>query len=139
MEIKKLSEQELFKRAEQHIFSTGLNDIASRLCKTNMVYGLSKFHLAQENFGLEPSATFISTPDETVTRNIGRWENGLGYGGKISWGEGSEKFIFLDVKPNACGMLLGGLDELPTPKDVLTKIEQLQSKSYYIDDVKIKW
>jgi hypothetical protein len=139
MKISDLNSSEILKRAKKYIFSTGLNDIASRLCRANMVYGLAKFHLAQENYGLDPSATFISTPDETITRNIDRWENGLGYGGKVSWGSGNEKFIFLDVKPNACGMIVGGLDSLPKPSEILERIKHIRSEIFYLDNIPLVW
>ena len=76
-------------RAEAHIFSTGIPDGGTQLCRANMKYGLAKIHWVQEQFGLKPDATFISTPDMTITRNAARWQSGFGYGGKISWGDGS--------------------------------------------------
>ena len=63
--ISELSKLELLQRANDYIFSTGLNDGASKLCKANMKYGLAQFHLIQEKYGFEPKATFISSPDET--------------------------------------------------------------------------
>ncbi|MFB0514700.1 MAG: hypothetical protein ACETVQ_03890, partial [Candidatus Bathyarchaeia archaeon] len=84
--MEKLSESELIERAKQHIFSLGLNDVASYLCRLNMKFGLAKIQYTQYKLGMEPNATFISAPDETVTRNKVRWESGIGYGGKVSWG-----------------------------------------------------
>lgn len=139
MELGSLDEESLLSRAKKFIFSTGVNDIASRLCRANTAYGLAKLHLTQEEYGLEPSATFISTPDETITRNIDRWQNGVGYGGKISWGGGSEKFIFLDAKPNACGMLVGGLREAPSPELILKRLDALNSKELEIEGVPVEW
>jgi len=131
--------QGLLNRAAQHIFSTGLNDGTSRLCLTNMNYGLAKMHYVQQKYGFEPDATFITTPDETVSRNAGRWEQGISYGGRLCWGNGREKFIILDVKPNCCGMLVGGLNELPKPKSILKRVFDLEHGSSYIHDIKVKW
>ncbi|MEM2108894.1 MAG: hypothetical protein QW327_00150 [Candidatus Odinarchaeota archaeon] len=139
MELKSLDEKTLLERAKKHIFSTGIGDAASRLCRENTAYGLAKIQLVQEEYGFEPSATFISTPDETVTRNVERWQNGIGYGGKISWGEGSDKIIFLDVKPNCCGTLVGGLDELPEPAYIIKHLYKLESKDFIIDGIPVKW
>ena len=113
-------------RAKKHIFSTGINDAASRLSQENMKYGLAKIHYVQEGLGMEPNATFITTPDETVTRNIGRWESGISYGGKLSWGGGKENLTILDSLPNACGMLVGSIDKVPKPKELINKIKELQ-------------
>ncbi len=134
-----LTRNGLLKRAEKHIFSTGLGDGTSRICLENMKYGLAKMHYVQNKYGLEPDATFITTPDETVSRNAGRWEQGISYGGRLCWGSGREKLMILDVKPNCCGMLVGGLNELPKPKKILRRVFDLEQESTYINDVKVKW
>jgi len=141
MKKKKLptTKKSLLNRAERHIFSTGLGDGASHLCLANMKYGLAKMHVAQQKFGLPADATFITTPDETVSRNSSRWEQGISYGGRISWGTGRERFTVLDVKPNCCGMLVGGLHDLPKPKKILKRVAELEDKATYIDDVRVNW
>ncbi len=126
-------------RAVKHIFSTGLNDGASRLCRWNMKYGLAKFHVVQDKYGLKPDATFISAPDETITRNKVRWNNGIGYGGKVSWGDGKQRLIILDVMPNACGMYVGGLQEHPDIKEIMERINTLQKEDKTIDGVKVEF
>jgi hypothetical protein len=133
------TKQGLLKRAKDHIFSTGLNDATSHLCLANMKYGLAKMHLIQKKYGLEPDATFMTTPDETVSRNIVRWEQGIAYGGRLSWGSGREKLMILDVKPNCCGMLVGGLHDLPKPKSILKRIYDLEHKATHINDIRVKW
>ncbi|TFF90938.1 MAG: hypothetical protein EU548_00420 [Promethearchaeota archaeon] len=138
MDLEKMNRDDLLKRSKGHFFSTGMGDGASVLCRVNMKYGLAKIHLMQEQFGLEPNATFVSTPDETVTRNISRWKAGFGYGGKLTWGSGNDKIIILDGKPNACGMLVGGIDEIPDPKILIERIHDVK-KDLFIDDIKIEW
>ena len=133
------SKEALLQRANEFIFSSGLNDGASKLCKANMKYGLAQFHLIQEKFGFKPRATFISSPDETISRNNFRWNSGLGYGGRLNWGDGDDKLIFLNVKPNCCGLLVGGLEELPDPYDIIKKIDNVKSTELYYDDVLINW
>jgi len=134
----KIEKKELLERAKNHYFSMGLGDGSSYLCRENMKYGLAKIHVVQERFGLEPNASFLSTPDETITRNLSRWRAGFGYGGKLVWGSGNDKIIILDVKPNACGMLVGGMDELPQPKQLIKQINN-SKEDLYIDDIKIDW
>lgn len=138
LELEKLNRSALLKRAGAHYFSTGMNDGASYLSRENMKYGLAKMHLAQEKYGLEPSASFITTPDETVTRNLSRWKAGFGYGGKLEWGSGKDKFIILDTKPNSCGMLVGGLNELPEPKELIERIHNAK-RELYVDDLPMDW
>jgi hypothetical protein len=104
-----------------------------------MKYGLAMFHLIQEKYGFEPKATFISSPDETISRNKFRWNSGLGYGGRLNWGNGNNKLIFLNTKPNCCGILVGGLEELPDPYNLIKKIDRIKSQELYNDGVLINW
>jgi len=137
--VSHLKKVELLNRAKQFIFSTGINDGASKLCKANMKYGLAQFHLIQERLGLDPRATFISSPDETISRNAYRWNSGLGYGGRLNWGNGNEKLIFLNVKPNHCGILVGGLDELPNAYEIIKQIDEVKANNLYHDNIQINW
>ena len=136
--VSHLKKVELLNRAKQFIFSTGINDGASKLCKANMKYGLAQFHLIQERLGLDPRATFISSPDETISRNAFRWNSGLGYGGRLNWGNGNEKLIFLNVKPNHCGILVGGLDELPNAYEIIKQIDEIKATELYHDNIQIQ-
>ena len=137
--ISELSKIELLQRANDYIFSPGLNDGASKLCKANMKYGLAQFHLIQEKYGFEPKATFISSPDETISRNNFRWNSGLGYGGRLNWGSGNDKIVFLNIKPNCCGILVGGLEELPDAYEIIKKIDTVKSMELYSGEVLINW
>jgi len=137
--LNKLNRVELLKRAKDHIFSTGLNDGASKLCKANMKYGLAQFHIIQEKYGFKPKATFISSPDETISRNNFRWNSGLGYGGRLNWGNGTDKIIFLNVKPNCCGILVGGLNEIPNAYEIIKRIDDIKSSQLFFDNIQINW
>lgn len=134
-----MSHEERLKRASGHIFSMGLQDAADSLCRANMKYGLAKLHHLQHTLGLNPSATFVGAPDSTITRNVRRWESGFGYGGKLSWGDGDEKLVILDSMPNACGMLVGGLEDAPTMDQLLDRINAVLTSDEVIDDIKIQW
>jgi len=138
-QVSELTNSELLKRSSEYIFSTSMDDGAARLCKANMKYGLAQFHLIQEKYGFEPKANFISTPDETISRNEYRWKSGLGYGGRLNWGNGTERLVFLNIKPNCCGILVGGLDDVPEPYDIIKKIDEIKSTDLYHNDVLINW
>ncbi|MFX0054397.1 MAG: hypothetical protein ACFFAX_05395 [Promethearchaeota archaeon] len=138
-EFQSLSREELLDRASSHVFSSGLMDSANALCVTNMKYGLAKIHHALFQLGMEPDATFVGAPDATVTRNVKRWNNGLGYGGKLAWGEGDRRIIFLDSMPNACGMLVGGLESLPRIDTLINNISSFLRAEEIIDNIPIDW
>ncbi len=137
--MKTINKEEVLKNAKKHCFFIGLNDSGAELCKANAVYGIAGIHCVQCQLGMSPNATFISTPDMTITRNTSRWKSGFGYGGKISWGEGNDDLMFLNVKPNACGMLVGGLEQLPDIESLINKLHKLEMDTIKIDGVKVVW
>jgi len=133
------NQEEMLRNAKRHCFFIGLNDSGAELCKANTLYGIAGIHYIQNQLGMAPNATFITTPDMTITRNANRWRSGFGYGGKISWGVGYDDLIILDVKPNACGMLVGGLEELPDIESLIRKLHELETSIIEIDGVKVNW
>jgi hypothetical protein len=137
----KMSRSRLLSRSKQFIFSTAIEDSASKLSRINSRYGLAKMHLAQDHLGMEPTATFIAAPDCTITRNLYRWRSGIGYGGKITWGDGNDPLVFVDTMPNACGMLVGSLEEIPDPTELIQRIHELNNSSgeISIEGVPIHW
>ncbi|MFX0084044.1 MAG: hypothetical protein ACFFAU_00085 [Candidatus Hodarchaeota archaeon] len=135
------SRGKLLDRAKKFIFSTALPDSASTLCRLNFRYGLAKMHIVQEELGMEPTASFIAAPDCTITRNLQRWRSGIGYGGKITWGDGKEPIVFIDTMPNGCGMLVGSLDEIPDPMELIQRVHEMTERGGEIelDGIPIYW
>jgi hypothetical protein len=129
----------MLRDAKAHCFFVGLSDSGAELCKANAPYGIAGIHCVQRQLGVDGNATFISTPDMTITRNTGRWKSGFGYGGKISWGEGDNDFVVLNVKPNACGMLVGGLEELPDIGSVIRKLHEMEMDTIQIEGIEVAW
>ena len=70
----------MLRNAKNHCFFIGLSDSGAELCKANTVYGIAGIHYVQNQLDISPNATFISTPDMTITRNSSRWRSGFGYG-----------------------------------------------------------
>ena len=134
-----MSPEDRLERARQHIFSTGPEDSGTRLCMANMPYGLAKIHYAQEQLGYPADATFVGSPDMTITRNVSRWQSGFGYGGKVAWGEGDREFLVLDTKPNCCGMLVGGIDDLPDVARLIERMAEMTANPPELDGLPIEW
>lgn len=128
--------QERLDRAQQRCFFFDVDDAAARLCRANVAFGLAKIHWLQEKLGTEPDATYVSTPDSTVTRNIDRWTSGFGYGGVFEW---SGRMMPLELKPNCCGMLAAGLDEVPSIEEVTRTIARLAETTLTVDGVAAQW
>ncbi|MBN1700215.1 MAG: hypothetical protein JW881_22075 [Spirochaetales bacterium] len=134
-----MTKEEMLKRAKQHCFFIGLNDSGAELCRANSVYGIAAIHYIQEQIGLPPDATFITTPDMTITRNTTRWKSGFGYGGKITWGSGHDELVILNTKPNACGMLVGGLESFPAINTLLERLHRMDKETTVIDGIEVQW
>jgi len=134
-----MTKEDRLNNANKHCFYISVNDSGSELCKANAKYGIAAIHFIQQKLGLKPDASFIGTPDMTITRNTTRWKSGFGYGGKITWGGGKDEFVILNVKPNACGMLVGGIEEIPDAVDLINRIHDLEASQTYLDGIKIEW
>jgi hypothetical protein len=127
------------KYANDHFFSTGVGDGGASLGEINMRFGLAKIHYLQEQMGQAPDAIFVSAPDLTVTRNVNRWGSGYGYGGVLNWGDGSQELVILDLKPNACGMIVGGINQLVPMVELLERTHSLVLEPVEIDGIQIQW
>jgi len=110
----------------------GVGDTGMQLCEANAPYGLAKIHYVQEQRGIPADATFVGSPDATITRNDRRWSQGFGYGGVYAW---SGDFAVLDIKPNACGMLVGALQRLPELDEVRERLHALDREGLSLDGV----
>lgn len=136
MVFSKDERRERLERADQRAFYFDVGDAAARLCRANVAFGLAKLHWLQEQLGFEPDATYVSTPDSTVTRNIDRWTSGFGYGGAFEW---SGRVFPLELKPNCCGMIAAGLDDLPDFDQVERHIERLAESALPVDGIAAQW
>jgi len=134
-----VDKEEWLQRARDHCFYIGVNDSGAELCRINSAYGIAGIQFVQRELGMKPDATFITTPDMTITRNASRWKSGFGYGGKISWGNGDDELIILNTKPNACGMLAGGLQKLPDIESLIRKLHAMEVNTTQIDGIDLIW
>jgi hypothetical protein len=134
-----MNKERMMRNARDHCFFIGINDSGAELCRVNMVYGIAGIHYIQDQLGLKQDATFIATPDMTITRNASRWRSGFGYGGKISWGNGDSELVVLNTKPNACGMLAGGLNAMPDIEDLIKRMHEMETSTTQIDGIDVIW
>jgi len=113
----------------------GVGDSGMSLCAANVPYGIAKIHAVQDQLGLPADATFVASPDATVTRNEVRWKSGFGYGGMYAW---TGDFHVLDIKANACGMMVGALPSLPAFDEVRERLHRFEHDGMTIDGVAIE-
>jgi len=131
-----MTEDQLLRRAEAHVFLCGVDDAAEQLCRANMSHGIAKIHHAERALGLSPRAAFFGAPDATVTRNIRRWRQGFGYGGQVRW---DPELTVLDSKPNGCGMLVGALERAPEERLVRQAARAAREAPQTLDGVELQY
>jgi len=132
MNPRQMDKRGLIDEATRRIFSLGPRDLASALAYENMRYGLGKMIYAADS--LDISCVF--GPDATITRNIERWNSGFGYGAVIKWPKNG--LAFPEIRPNACGMLLAKIENIPTKDEIINRISELNSSKMHLDGVEIK-
>ncbi|MCD6351987.1 MAG: hypothetical protein J7M26_07700 [Armatimonadetes bacterium] len=108
------------------------------MSEANMAFGLAKILWAQQLEGLPLRACFIAGPDSTITRNTNRWLSGFGYGGKLVY-DFAEPTVVLDVKPNACGTLVGGLSDAPPAEELTRRVQDLLAGASELEGVPLQW
>ncbi len=112
----------------------GVDDSGARLCEANLPYGIAKIHYVQKALGYPQDASFVGSPDCTITRNTRRWQQGFGYGGVYQW---TGEFAVLDIKTNACGMIVGSTQSFPEHEHVLERLRLLERDGLTLDGVQI--
>lgn len=130
------SPKDALERAREHCFFAGVGDSGMELCEALVPYGVAKIHAVQETLGHAPDAVFVGAPDATVTRNVNRWKQGFGYGGSYAW---SGDFAVLDIKSNACGMLVGALDGVPPVEEVRERARRLKEGGLELDGIELDY
>jgi hypothetical protein len=133
-----MNPEEFLDLARRCVVSLSVKDAAAQLGEANSAFGLAKIMWAQVQAGLEPCAAFIAAPDATITRNASRWRAGFGYGGKVVY-EFDEPTVVLDLKPNACGMLVGAVEELPRSEELMSRLEALTARPGKLQGVELQW
>lgn len=126
-------------RAERYVFSLGVPDLATDLCRANTALGLAKIHWVQAQLGGAPDALFLGGPDMTVTRNLPRWQMGFAYGGKVDWRGPGEPMTVLQVKPNVCGMLVATVEEVPKAEILRRRVTDLRQNPGYVEEIKLEF
>ena len=125
-----MKKRDILKKAMEHTFSIGPDDLASDLSYRNMMYGLGKMHHI-----LDGEVLCFFGPDATITRNPNRWRSGFGYGAVITWDR--DDVAFPEMRPNGCGMILVKLDELPEKSELLERVTRLHESDITLDGIRL--
>ncbi len=135
-----MDNRELLDRAQNYIVtSLAVDDSATNLARTNMIYGLAKMHYVQETLGYPANALFIGATDMTTTRYPTKWQWGQAIGGMLSWGDGSLPLVFLDLQISTSTALVGGLDREPDLRVVTARTDCLRRNRPNIMGIEVDW
>lgn len=135
--LKREEFHERIKHAEKYLFNLGMQDTAGRIGEINAIWFIAKMHYIQEKLGYEPKAMVIGSPDFTFQKSVDKFQASVPEGAKVIWGGNSYNFIPVEIRPDFCGMLVGGADD-SSYDNILDKLYEMKRKRYEIDSVEIQ-
>lgn len=138
-----MNEKKLLALAKSRIISFSTNDASARLSRLNTQYGVGKIIHVLSQRGVSTDTVYcVFGPDAGVTRNAKRWASGFGYGCLIRWAgaeELGEDILFPQVRPNACGILVAVVSQVPTPGELLERVQMVKRKRPEINGIPLHW
>lgn len=135
-----LEPRELLECAASHIITEpSVPDSATELAAINLRYGLAKIHWVQKALGHSADAVFVAAPDMTTPRQITKWNWGLAVGGTLCWGDGDRELVFLDLQVSTSAALVGGLNDEPDLRQLVSRVHRLRRKPPTIMGVESDW
>ncbi len=122
----------LLNEARNDIYSWSTNDLTCQLSKQVMSIGYAKLKIFYKEQDLDPNTIIVLYgPDGSVTRNKTRFNEGVGYGCIVA----TKDYIFPSLlHPNGCGFGLYRLDDLPSTKILIRRLNLLKKNGIPIGD-----
>lgn len=100
---------ELLAEARSQIHLPDELDTAGRIAAANLAFGLARLQNALGTLHPGARTTFTGSPDFTITRTVQRWRGGFAYGGILTLEPAGLGVVIPELRPNACGTLVGRL------------------------------
>ena len=126
----------LLEQAREDLYSWATNDLTCQLAKEVMSIGLAKIKLFFQELGLDPSVVIAFGPDGSVTRNKARFSEGVGYGCVVA----TKEYIFPSLlHPNGCGFGLFQIDNMPSLRELMKRLNTLKKEGVPIGQKRGKW
>lgn len=132
----------LLEEAANRIYDFGHRDASDVVAQLNLQYGLGKIIWALKKRKIDTQSTLaVTTPDSGITRNKERWQAGFSYGCLLRWPseeEAGRAFAFPELKPNACGMLVAKINNIPSLQNLSDGLHQIEKNGLRIKESKLK-
>jgi hypothetical protein len=119
-------------RAKAGAVRVTTGDVSADLAYQIGIVGLGRIHGLQEHLGQEPDAKLLVAPDATPSSNTMRCQAGFASGTRYWWSPG-EPWLPVGFGPNACGLCVVGLPEMPDPVEVRDRLDQMQARPPKVD------
>ncbi|MCG8457824.1 MAG: hypothetical protein MI919_16230 [Holophagales bacterium] len=104
-------------------------DISARIAAANLAYGLARVLAALRTLVPDADVSYRASPDFTVTRTAKRWQGGFAYGGEMVLETGGLELVVPELRPNACGTLVGRLERTITTEEMIRRASALRAES----------
>jgi len=132
----------LLEEAANHIHDFGSQDASDVLAKLNLKYGMAKLIWTFKKRNVSTENVFaVTSPDSGITRNKERWQAGFSYGCLLRWPskeEAGSTFAFPEIKPNACGMLVAKLNEIPKLDQLCERLHKIDKEGVEVESERLK-
>ena len=132
----------LLEEAANHIYDFGSQDASDILAKLNLKHGLAKLIWVLRKHKVDTENLFaVTSPDSGITRNKERWQAGFSYGCLLRWPskeEAGSAFAFPEIRPNACGMLVAKLNEIPSLNELCERLHKIEKEGVEVESERLK-
>lgn len=132
----------ILRQAQNNIYSFGSGDASEVVSTLNVRYGLGKIIYALNSRGVDTQRTIcVFSPDGGITRNKERWQSGFSYGCYMRWpseAECGKIFAFPQIKPNACGMLVAEINEVPPVEILCDRLHKIEENGLTVESSSLK-
>lgn len=135
----KLSESQLkefLAKAENHVFSMGVQDTASHIGELVSKFFVAKMFYVQNKLGLPLHASVIQPPDATIQTFHLKFARCVPEAAKVSWSHetlGEAVFIPAEVDIDFCGMVAVGVEDEISGPQLAENILAMKKKLKHLD------
>ncbi|MEM8996660.1 MAG: hypothetical protein AAGF23_17880 [Acidobacteriota bacterium] len=121
--------EDLLIEARRRIHLPTHADVSARIAAANLSYGLARVLAAVRTLVPDADVSYRASPDFTITRTVKRWKGGFAYGGETVLETGGVEVVIPELRPNACGTLVGRLEKPITTDQMIRRASALRAES----------
>ena len=120
---------DLLAEARDHVRLPVDLDVSGRIAAANLAYGMARLLSAVRTVAPQGRVVFTASPDFTITRTVKRWQKGYAYGGLFELEPAGLELAIPELRPNACGTLVGRLEKPLTAEAMIRRASRVRAES----------